>query len=273
MTRKRRNKSFRGSFKTAGLMNAARGWVKPVLVFAVLVAVLLALVCGIFTYVCHDRQFNIALIEIRSDGELTPQAIRKAAGVSEGMNLLGLNIRAVARRLEANPHVQRAIVRRVLPNRLRIEVRERHPILQLHIRRLNKYYLLDREGVVLPSIQRPPLEGVVVLECSFAKTGLDVGQRFEKKLVGLIDEVLRYWRKNPRLSKQPIRAVEVDDARASTLVLDNNVKIMLGTDPLKNLELGEEELGLLLAPDTWKDINYIDCRYKDVTVKSHHEGK
>lgn len=273
MAHKIRNRSFRSSFKAAGFVNAARNWAKPLLAVAVSAAVLLALACGIFTYICHDRHFNISAIWIRSDGELTYQAIKKTAGVSEGMNLLRLNIGAVARRLEANPYVQRAIVRRVLPNRLEIDVKERHPILQLHVGRLNKYYLLDREGVVVPSTQRPPLEGMVVLECSFAKTGLDIGQRFDKKLIGRVDETLRYWRGSPRLSKQPVRAIEVDDTKALTLVLDNNVRIILGTNPLKSLKSGEEEINLLLAPDTWKDINYIDCRYRDVTVKSHCKGK
>ena len=78
----------------------------------------------------ENEAFAIQEIEVRTDGALTTDIIRRWADVSAGQNLMALDLMRVKHNLERQPPVQFVAVERVLPHTLKITVTERDPVAQ-----------------------------------------------------------------------------------------------------------------------------------------------
>jgi len=74
-------------------------------------------------------------IEVKTDGVLTKDIIRRWAGAHQGDNLMALDLMAVKSHLEEQPPIQFAAVERVLPHTLKLTVTERDPIAQTLVTR------------------------------------------------------------------------------------------------------------------------------------------
>jgi cell division septal protein FtsQ len=80
--------------------------------------------------VYENNAFVIQQIDVKTDGVLTTDIIRRWAGAHRGDNLMALDLMAVKSNLEAQPPIQFAAVERVLPHTLKLSVTERDPIAQ-----------------------------------------------------------------------------------------------------------------------------------------------
>lgn len=113
-------------------------------------------------FVYSNPAFAIDQLDIRTDGIIPVEQLRKWAGVRIGDNLLVLDLHRLKRDLELVPLISHASIERVLPRRLNIRVTEREPIARIRIftPRASDGLLepgvlyLDEEGVVLPPIAR-----------------------------------------------------------------------------------------------------------------------
>jgi cell division septal protein FtsQ len=74
--------------------------------------------------------FAIQRVEVRTDGVIAPDVIRRWSLVRPGQNLLALDLMRVKRDLELYSPIAGVCVERVLPGTLRISVKERQPVAQ-----------------------------------------------------------------------------------------------------------------------------------------------
>ena len=188
--------------------------------------VLLGLVCvgcgiGGVVLVHYAKQhpyFAATDIVVSTDGRLTPDELKQWAGMTPGMNIIALDIRAVEQRLRHHPWVHTAVVTREFPQRIYLTIRERHPIAR--IRRPEAAYL-DGNGdsFVAPTSSAhdlPYVSGLerVPLEAQTVRTVL-AGVRLCLSLIQEWDVALSeiHW----------------DDRRGYTLFLsDRQIMIRLG---------------------------------------------
>jgi cell division septal protein FtsQ len=94
-------------------------------------------------FVYENAAFRIEQIDLKTDGVLSTDQLRRWAGVKKNENLFALDLTRVKRDLELVPSIQLVSVERVLPHTLRIFVMEREPV--AHV--LN--YLVDANGFVM----------------------------------------------------------------------------------------------------------------------------
>jgi len=90
-------------------------------------ASLVALVVGGFAAV-HSPLVKTHSIRVSGTSHLSSERVLKLAGLAQGTNVFFLDIASVERRLETNPWIARAIVRRSLPRTVTISVQERVPV-------------------------------------------------------------------------------------------------------------------------------------------------
>ncbi len=104
--------------------------------------------CFIYTYsyFLSSPYFEIREISVRGLKELTEKDILKLAEIKPAQNLLAVNTDVVAERISKNPWVKNMYVGREMPDRLVVEVRERHPVAML--KHGAEFYLMDTAGVV-----------------------------------------------------------------------------------------------------------------------------
>ncbi len=107
-------------------------------------------------FVYENNDFAIQQIDIKTDGVIAPEQLRRWAGVKAGANLIALDLAAVKRNLELVSVIDSVSVERVLPRTLKIRVTERDPIAQVNVPRVDgangiavSVFQLDADGVVM----------------------------------------------------------------------------------------------------------------------------
>ncbi len=93
----------------------------------------------------------IASVSFKSDGVLDSSWINEWLALSEEDTLMDLDLRALRTKLENQPQVASARLRRLFPDLLRVELRERKPVFRLGIRPKGgrpELWLVSGEGVV-----------------------------------------------------------------------------------------------------------------------------
>ncbi len=112
---------------------------------------LISLVWGIWEWrhsKAYAAQFELVAIEVNGLRLLTGKDVLAATGLEIGDNVLEVDLRAVANRLEAEPWVRRAVVMRKPPDRLVVELVERQRFAWVV---LDQTYGIDDEGILLPA--------------------------------------------------------------------------------------------------------------------------
>jgi len=97
--------------------------------------------------VYNSPLFNIRTIDVTGNFMVSDTDIIDASGVSVGDNLLRAPVRDAVEQLELNPWVKDVKLKKLLPQRLLIEVTERVPMVLVSTGTKNS--ILDREGFVI----------------------------------------------------------------------------------------------------------------------------
>lgn len=107
-------------------------------------------------FIYENAEFAINQIDIRSDGAISQDELRRWSGVKLGQNLVALDLASIRRNLEMASVVQSVSVERVLPGTLRIRVIERRPIARVDVPRADgqngiaiSVFQLDQDGYVM----------------------------------------------------------------------------------------------------------------------------
>lgn len=113
-------------------------------------------------HVGASERFTIAEVELRGAEQVSAGEVRARLGDLAGRHVFPASLARAEARIEAHPWVESARVRRDLPSRIRVDVREREPAA---IAFLDRFYLVDERG--LPFVRvRPGAEaarGLVVV--------------------------------------------------------------------------------------------------------------
>ena len=81
----------------------------------------------------------------------SPATIISLAGINPQINLLSLDLKNMCQRLENSPWVERAQIKRTLPDQLDISICERKPAALIN---LNQLHLVDEKGTVFKKAER-----------------------------------------------------------------------------------------------------------------------
>ena len=107
-------------------------------------------------FVYENADFAIQSVDVKTDGVISPEQLRRWSNVRLGANLIALDLAAVKRNLEMVSAIDTVSIERVLPRTLKIRVTERTPIAQVNVPRADgangfavTVYQLDANGVVM----------------------------------------------------------------------------------------------------------------------------
>jgi cell division protein FtsQ len=100
-----------------------------------------------YRYITVHPYFDLKDIRVAGNDRLSYEDILKSAKVELGLNCLNMNVGEVKNRLDANPWIDSVTVRRELPNRLLIDVREKVPA--FWVRQGDGLYFADAQGRVI----------------------------------------------------------------------------------------------------------------------------
>lgn len=93
----------------------------------------------------YADHFRLAEIDIQTEEQVSREELLNFLHTRLGQNVFTVDLKEVAQRVVSHPWVEAATVRRELPDRMVVEIRERRAVALLHAGSL---YLVDERGVV-----------------------------------------------------------------------------------------------------------------------------
>ena len=109
---------------------------------------------------------QVTRIQVSGCQRLNPQTVIQQAEIPADVNILSLDLNDVSRRLTSHPWIAATLISREIPDRIRIEIKERQPVALV---KGPQFYLMDAQGICfvraapgehpgLPIITGPDLE-------------------------------------------------------------------------------------------------------------------
>ncbi|KMP12312.1 hypothetical protein UR09_01540 [Candidatus Nitromaritima sp. SCGC AAA799-A02] len=189
------------------------------------------------------------------------------AGPVMGENIFRLNLGEVSQKLAEHPWIQTASVRRVYPQGLHFELKERTPFARIQ---LDRVYVMDNFGILLGPVEKefsglPLITGISAKE---PKPGHNVANG--EIIRGL--KTMYYFNRLPMFEENPIDTVRIRNHSRITFLTRNRkmeVHMRPGTaaESFKNLMLVLDTIG-----EDERALSYIDLSFKNKIVVKHRKS-
>jgi cell division protein FtsQ len=198
-------------------------------------------------FVYENSEFAIQHVEVKTDGMIAPEQLRRWSQVKLGDNLIALDLTTVKRNLELVSTIGSVSVERVLPRTLKISVTERDPVAQVNIPRADAsggiavaVFQLDADGYVMQPLdprlcvvplaqvggQLPVIAGLNVYQ-------LQPGHRVESPQVQAALELIGAFDHSPMAGLVDLRRIDVSLPGVVVVTTGQGGEITFG---LNNLE-------------------------------------
>ena len=224
---------------------------------------------GLFTgyrFITSSPNFNINKVNWTGNESLSTEDLNTWAGPITGKNIFQLDLNKVSQKLAQHPWVKTALVSRVFPQGLNIDLNERTPFARVQ---LDQIYVMDNYGILLgPEVGKfnklPFVTGILAKN---PKSGDNVAN--EEIIRGL--KTMHYINLLSMFKKNPIDTVRISSKSRVTFITRNkNMKVHMrpGTvrESFKNLTLVLDTI-----EESEGDLSYIDLSFKNKIVVKHHK--
>jgi cell division protein FtsQ len=177
-----------------------------------------------------------------------------------GENIVSLDLARWQARLQASPWVEHATLRRVLPSRVDVSLRERQPLGVARI--AGGLYLVDAHGVVIDEygpmyadLDLPMIDGL-------AARPQDNTGAVDEARASLAARVIDALQRRPEMAKR-VSEIDVHDARNAVVLLDGDTTLLR----LGNEQFVERIQQYLDVAPTLREqvphIDYVDLRFDE----------
>jgi len=203
---------------------------------------------------------QVARVTIRGNERLSTGEVRSIVDGLKGQSILTIELAEWRKRLMASPWVEEVTLRRMLPSRVDITIRERRP---MGIGRLaGALYLVDAHGVVIDEYGPKYADfDLPIVDGLSGRPNAEPNSVDERRAM-LAARVIAGLQNRPDIAKR-VSQIDVSDAHDAVVILEGDTAM---------LRLGEQDFAdriqgyLDLAPalrERVSDIDYVDLRFDD----------
>jgi len=104
----------------------------------------------VYMYLLEDPFFQVQTIEIEGNRKIKKEALLSLIQMEGMPNLFTVRLEEIARRLESHPWIEQVRLKKVFPNKILIEIKERKPFA---IIQLEELYYIDLKGMIFSPIE------------------------------------------------------------------------------------------------------------------------
>jgi len=195
-------------------------------------------------FVYENSEFAIQNIDVKTDGAIPADELRRWSGVKPGANLIALDLASVKRNLELVSAIQSVSVERVLPRTLEIRVTERQPIAQVDVPLATasgglavSVFQLDADGFVMQPLD-PRLRVVPLAQLDDrlpAISGLNVyrlqaGSRVASPQTLAALQLIVAFKQSPMAGLANLRSIDVSSPGVVIATTEQGGEITFGLD-------------------------------------------
>lgn len=233
-------------------------------------------------FLLENQAFALKRFKLETNGRLKAEQVLKWAGVDSGDNVLDLDLAQIKRNLEMVPMIYDVAVERVLPDRLKVRIRERRPVFRAYFlspgrsgnRIVMKPYMIDEFGFVLtPQVaagtdldrqeywmQLPELTGLTGL-------GLVPGKLANSSQVDQAIKTYLAFGGSSMNERVKIRSIDISRAGIVVARTSDQQEVVLGRD---DLPAQFRRWELMLDEASRKDMRLVSL---DLSMKNNHPFK
>lgn len=171
--------------------------------------------------------FHILSIEVNGNEKITDEKLVLASGIIIDENIFKINLKMVRENILLHPYVKNVIVKRKLPNKIRIEVEERKEIAVINY--IGSYIYIDEEGIILNILSEKNNEeiieigGIEILSPQIGNKIEFVDEEIEPRVFDFINNsnVLGLWKF--------FNKVTIDENQNVAIHMENGGEVAFGT--------------------------------------------
>lgn len=186
-----------------------------------------------------NPRFALKEVEVNTSGAVSPQKIVKMAGLTDGQNLLSINLREVRERIEEMPEVRSGSVRRDYKGKVTIAVEQRRPVAWLACEKAklrahegDSSLLVDKDGVVVPFNEGIENSAALpVIAFSSAERPVP-GQKIESPQFVTALKLVAEMKRRSTGPKLQIARIDIVNAYALPTTFTDGVEAVFGIDGL-----------------------------------------
>ena len=188
---------------------------------AILIAACFYAVFATYKFTTSSLHFNINKVHWFGHQRLSTQDLTSWVGPIMGENIFKLDLNKISQKLADHPWIHTASVKRVFPQGLHIDLKERTPFARVQ---LNQVYVMDNYGILLGleegQFNRLPI--ITGISAKNPKPGNNVAN--EEMIRGL--KMMHYINLLPIFEKNPIDTVHISNQSRVTFATHNrNMKV------------------------------------------------
>jgi len=226
-------------------------------------AVIITIIAALAFMIRNSRYFKLERVEVvdmnRAAGALETDALLQT---NIGRNIFDIDIASVASRIENDyPVVKKAIVRRVLPNRLEINIIPRLPVAKIKDRR--GYFPIDETGIVLSADIKSGKLPVIIGFSMWHRP--NAGERFTGKQLKNTVSLIEAVSETSVSTDYGVATIDASNYSNLSFYLDDGIEVKIGG---KDFHARLRKLKETLAgSDLDKgNIKYLDLRFDGVVI-------
>jgi len=242
------------------------GYLPAALKVGLAVLVLVTLIVG-YRVAASAALFQVRTIDVTGTTRTSAEEIEgltRRAVARTGVWRADLN--AISRELSRLPGVRRAVVSRVLPDRLRVRVTERLPVAIMHTAG-GHFVWVDDEGVALGEM-KPDDQMPAFFVRGWNEEGTEEARQENVERVKKYLELVREWNAlglSERVSE--VTLVDVRDIRVQLAGKDSQIEVRLGSqDPGQRLKIALDTLDVYKQTPRGSAITYVDLQTGRVVI-------
>jgi cell division septal protein FtsQ len=223
------------------------------------ILLLVALAVGIYFGVSRavamlllkNPEYNIADLQVQTDGSLSPDAVLAAADLHKGTNIFLVSLGRAQARVEAIPQVEKAQITRQLPSRINIQIYERKPAAWIapehgaatrqDVTASNQSFLIDAHGLLWQPRKLLPPDYFLPIIRSYNGGPRSDGEECAGEEVRAALELLRAEQDSPLAARFQIEEIDLSKHFGIVVTDRNGLQVLFGLDDmdkqLKRLEV------------------------------------
>ena len=214
----------------------------------------------------HSPRFDVAITEINGLQNIPQnQVLVKIRELQQpDRNLMRLDLDRLRRSLELIPWVKTVVVRRVLPDKLMIDIEEREPVAFARV--AQGTLLIDGEGILLENnpenLSQPDFPVILGMESGYVPEVL----RRNRERIALYQQLMRSLNRGGAGLSRDLSEVHLQDPGNVSVILNGDtVLVYLGRDGF------QDKFRRYLAASKelkkkYRNLDSVDLRYRDQVV-------
>lgn len=215
--------------------------------------------------------FKLDEVVVGGSQRLATEQVVALSNIRTGTNTFSLDLKLIGHKIEENPWVEKASVRRIFPRKIEIRVTERKPVAIVN---LDYLYYLDEQGEIFKSLDSQDQLDYPVITGFDQQRALRHDQNYAKRLERIV-QLLSDLQKRQHLSLAQVSEIhQQENGGLSLYTLEDGVRIKLGrSDFSRKLDRLERIYAQLSSK--LHMLEYIDLNVEDkviVRIERSHQA-